>query len=140
MKVCGHFQALLLGPGEASCPNRIVIRNCTEPTDCLVDVETRNFLSLSAVELRFRGHPACCLVTILTELSPLIICYLLLLVLLLLCAISAVKQYLKRNDRLFGQLHLNTCKEIGIKLNNEHWYDHIPKLVEKRREGKVTIL
>jgi len=80
MKVCGHLQALLLGPGEASCPNRIVKRNCPELTACLVDVET---LSLSAVEHRFRGHPACCLVTILTELSLLIICYLLLFIIII---------------------------------------------------------
>jgi hypothetical protein len=75
MKVCGHLQALLFGPGEASCPNRILTRSCTEPTPSLVEVETGKFLSLSAVELRFRGHPACCLVTILTELSLLIINY-----------------------------------------------------------------
>ena len=55
-------------------------------------------MSLSAVELRFGGHPSCCLVTILTELYPLIICYLLLL--LLLCAIFAVKKYLKSYGRL----------------------------------------
>ena len=75
MKECGHLPSLLLGPGEASCPNRILIRSCTEPTACLVDVETGNFSSLSAVELLFCGHPTCCLVTILTELSQLIIYY-----------------------------------------------------------------
>jgi hypothetical protein len=34
---------------------------------------------------------------------------------------------------------LNTCKETG-KIDNEQWYDHVPKSVETRREVKVTIL
>ena len=33
------------------------------------------------------------------------------------------------------------CKETGVKLDNEHWYDHIvPKSVETSHEGKATIL
>jgi hypothetical protein len=27
-----------------------------------------------------------------------------------------------------------------VKLENEHWYAHVPKLAETYREGKVTIL
>jgi len=37
-------------------------------------------------------------------------------------------------------LYFNICKEIGVKLDNEHWYDHLPKSVETSYEGKVTIL
>ena len=37
-------------------------------------------------------------------------------------------------------LHFNIRKEIGIKLHNEHCYDHVPKPVVTSREGKVTIL
>jgi hypothetical protein len=29
---------------------------------------------------------------------------------------------------------------MGVKLDSEHWYDLLPKLVETSREGKVTIL
>jgi hypothetical protein len=31
-------------------------------------------------------------------------------------------------------------KEMGVKLDNEHRYDHVPKLVETSHEGKVTTL
>jgi len=30
--------------------------------------------------------------------------------------------------------------EIGVKLDNEHWYDHVPKSIQTIREGKVTIV
>ena len=39
-----------------------------------------------------------------------------------------------------AQLQFNVCKETGVKLDNEHWYEHVPKLVETSREGKVTVL
>ena len=39
-----------------------------------------------------------------------------------------------------AQLHFNIWKEIGVKLNNEHWYEHAPKLVETSHDGKVTML
>jgi len=32
------------------------------------------------------------------------------------------------------------CKKIGVKLNNEHWYKHTPKLVETSPEIRVKIL
>jgi hypothetical protein len=38
------------------------------------------------------------------------------------------------------RLHFNICKETGLKLNNEHWYNHVPKSVETNYEGKVAIL
>jgi hypothetical protein len=28
------------------------------------------------------------------------------------------------------KLHFNTCKEIWVKLNKEHWFEHVPKSVE----------
>jgi len=46
----------------------------------------------------------------------------------------------KRHDRVCAQLHFNICKERGVKLNNKHWYDHVPKSVEISHEGKVTTL
>ena len=39
-----------------------------------------------------------------------------------------------------AQLHFNICKEIGVKLDNKYWYDHVPKSVKTSHEGKVTIL
>jgi hypothetical protein len=33
---------------------------------------------------------------------------------------------------------MNNSKE-GAKLDNEHWYDHVPRLVEPSHEVKVTI-
>jgi hypothetical protein len=38
-----------------------------------------------------------------------------------------------------AQLH-NICKEMGVKLQNEHSYKHVTKLVERSPEGKVNIL
>ena len=39
-----------------------------------------------------------------------------------------------------AELHFNMCKEVGIKLENKHQYDHVPKSVETSHEDKVTIL
>jgi len=52
------------------------------------------------------------------------------------CSIWAKEQYIKRHDRVWAQLHFNISKEIGVKLDNEHWYDHITKPVETSREGR----
>jgi hypothetical protein len=38
-----------------------------------------------------------------------------------------------------SQLHFNICKERGVKLNNAHWYEHVPKPLEMSQEGRVTI-
>ena len=29
---------------------------------------------------------------------------------------------------------------VGVKLDNDHWYDRVPKSVEACHEGKVTLL
>ena len=39
-----------------------------------------------------------------------------------------------------AQLHFNIHKEMRVKLYIEHWYEHVPKVVETNQEGKVTIL
>jgi len=46
----------------------------------------------------------------------------------------------KRHDRECDRLHFNICKEIGVKLDDKHRYDHVPKSVETSYEGMVTIL
>jgi hypothetical protein len=33
------------------------------------------------------------------------------------------EQYIQIHDRLCTQLHFNLCKEVEVKLDNEHWYD-----------------
>jgi hypothetical protein len=35
---------------------------------------------------------------------------------------------------------LQLCKETGIKLGNEHWYEYVKKLVETSHEDEVAIL
>jgi hypothetical protein len=52
----------------------------------------------------------------------------------------AKEQYIKRYDSVCAQPHFNVCKEIWIKLNNEHLYDHAPKSDKTSHEGKVTML
>jgi hypothetical protein len=39
-----------------------------------------------------------------------------------------------------AQLHFNICEGIGVQLDKKHWYEHVPKSVEKNQGGKVTIL
>ena len=56
------------------------------------------------------------------------------------CPILDKEQYSKRRDSVCAQLRSNMCKETGIKLDNEHWYDHVPKPVDTCHEGKVIIL
>jgi hypothetical protein len=39
-----------------------------------------------------------------------------------------------------AQSHFNICNELGVKLDSELWYKHVPKSVETRQVGKATIL
>jgi len=40
------------------------------------------------------------------------------------------EQYFKRHDSVLAQIHFNMSKETEVRLENEHWYDHVPKSVE----------
>jgi len=46
------------------------------------------------------------------------------------CPILAKEQYIKRHDTVCAKLHFNICKETGVQLDKEHWYEHVPKSVE----------
>jgi len=35
-------------------------------------------------------------------------------------------KYIKRHDKVCAQLQFNIHKDIGVKLDNEPWYDHVP--------------
>jgi hypothetical protein len=48
--------------------------------------------------------------------------------------------YIRRHGTACAELHFNIREEIGVKLQNEHWYKHVPKLTETSHEGKVTTL
>jgi len=50
------------------------------------------------------------------------------------------KHYIKRHDRVCAQLYFNMCKETGVQLGKKQWYEHVPKSVETRRGGRVTML
>jgi hypothetical protein len=56
------------------------------------------------------------------------------------CLVLAKEQYIKQHDRVCAQLHSNICKELGVKLDSELWYERIPKSVETSKMGKVTTL
>jgi hypothetical protein len=56
------------------------------------------------------------------------------------CPVLAKAQYIKRHDSVCVQLHFNICKELGVKLDSELWYEHVPKSVERSKVGKVAIL
>ena len=51
------------------------------------------------------------------------------------CSILAKELYVKRHDRVCAELHCNICKETGLELDNEHWYDHGEKSVTTSLEG-----
>jgi hypothetical protein len=40
---------------------------------------------------------------------------------------SACPLLAKRHDRACTQLHFNICKELGVKLDSELLYEHVPK-------------
>jgi hypothetical protein len=50
------------------------------------------------------------------------------------------KRTTHRHDRACSRLHFNICVEIGVKLDDEHWDDHVPKSVETNHEIKITIM
>jgi hypothetical protein len=50
----------------------------------------------------------------------------------------AKEQYIKRYGRLFAQLHFNTCKEIGLKLDKGRWYEEVTKSAETSRKLRQT--
>jgi hypothetical protein len=56
------------------------------------------------------------------------------------CPTLAKEQYVKVHDRVCSPPNFYICKEMGVKLDNEHWYEHVPKLEETSFEGTVTIL
>ena len=56
------------------------------------------------------------------------------------CPIRAKEQYTKRHDRVCARLHFIMCKETGVQLYKNNWYEHVPKSVETSKGGKVTIL
>jgi hypothetical protein len=37
----------------------------------------------------------------------------------------AEEQYMERYDRLCDRLRFNMWKEVGVKWDSEHWYDHV---------------
>jgi len=44
------------------------------------------------------------------------------------------------DDSVCVEVNFNTCKERGGKLDNEHWYEHVRKLVETNHDSEVNIL
>jgi hypothetical protein len=56
------------------------------------------------------------------------------------CIHLPIYKCIKRHDRVCAQLYFNICKEIGVKLDKEHWHKHVVESAETSEEGKVTIL
>lgn len=56
------------------------------------------------------------------------------------CQLLVNEQYVRRLDRACAQLHFNFCKEGGIKLEKEYWYEHFRKTLEASHEINVAIL
>jgi hypothetical protein len=56
------------------------------------------------------------------------------------CSLLAKEQYIKGHDKVCAQLHFNAWKEMGVKLDNKHYFDHVTNSVETSHAGRVTIL
>jgi hypothetical protein len=52
----------------------------------------------------------------------------------------AKEKYMKIHDGLCTQIHFNICKKALEKVEDGHWYEHVPKPVETSYEDKVTVL
>jgi len=46
------------------------------------------------------------------------------------CQMLAKEQYIKRHDKVCAQLQFSICKETGVRLDEKHWYEHVPKSIE----------
>ena len=53
--------------------------------------------------------------------------------------VLAREQGVKRHGTDYAQLHLNICKETGVKLDNENRYDPVHKLVENSSKDEVQV-
>ena len=45
------------------------------------------------------------------------------------------KQYIKRHDSVFSATLQHMPGHRGVKLDKEHWYEHVPKSVQTSQEG-----
>jgi hypothetical protein len=54
------------------------------------------------------------------------------------CPIMSTEKSVKRHDTVSAQLHFNLCEEIGVKLENRHWHDHVTESATTCHGGKVT--
>ena len=54
------------------------------------------------------------------------------------CPILATEHYIERHVTVCAQLHLNICKNMEVKLETEHWHEHVPKSVETNHEDKTS--
>lgn len=50
------------------------------------------------------------------------------------------EEHLKTCDIAYGQLHFTMRKELGVNLDKEHWYEHVPKSIDTSCESKVSVL
>jgi transposase len=44
-----------------------------------------------------------------------------------------------QHDKTTDHLHFNLCTELGVKLDNEHMYRHVPRFGETSHEGQVSV-
>ena len=54
--------------------------------------------------------------------------------------ILAKEQCVKKDDGVCVPVYFNIRKEIGVKLENKHWYEHVPRSVKTSNENKIIIL
>jgi hypothetical protein len=56
------------------------------------------------------------------------------------CPIFTKEQYIKKHDTVYTKLQFNIRKEMGVKLDSEHWYQHVPKSIQTSHGDMVITL
>jgi hypothetical protein len=51
------------------------------------------------------------------------------------CLMLAKVQYVQRHGRLYAELHCTKCKRIVVTFDKQHWYQHVPKSLERSYDG-----
>ena len=55
------------------------------------------------------------------------------------CPIFTKEQYVKKHDRVCTKLQFNICKDMGVKLDSEQRYEHVPKSIQTSHGGKHIV-
>jgi hypothetical protein len=56
------------------------------------------------------------------------------------CLMLAKEQYIQRHGRVYAELHCTTFKRIAVTFDRQHWYQDVPKPLERIYDGNIIML